>query len=670
MIMTKEGGDDSFSFQKFVFIVSRKQYVQSLESEEVLLIGGDFNGHVDSRKDGFESCHGGCGYGARNDDGLRNLEYAVASDLIIANTQYRKRKSHLITYTSGGRETQIDFWMLRRRDRRLLQDSKVIPTDHVAAQHHLLVMDLKISRPRKRYPRTETQRIKWWNLKDRKEVFFASMAPSTLPHPTRSVAEMWLSTSSVIRLTAENTLGKTTLRKPKVQKATWFWNEEVQAAIREKKSKYKLWWRTRQPEDRGAYLAAKRKAKKAVSKAKSDRYKAVYDMLDIREGERAVYRLVRERHRSTLDMEHTKIVKGADGAVLRRSGQILERWREYYNHLCNEEFCRPPIPTVPSVEGPVLPLTAVEVSAALAKMKSNKATGPDDIPVDIWKLLGDRGSMWLATLFNKIVAEGRTPDVWQTSVTVPVWKGKRDIADCTSYRPIRLLCHTMKVFERALEARLRKIVSVSLNQCGFVKDCSTTDAIHAVRILLEKHREKNRSVHLAFLDLEKAFDRVPHELLWMSMRSHRVPEEYVRWTKLLYAKPTSVVRCAVGTSRPFPVRVGVHQGSSLSPLLFILCMDTITKEIQKQHPWTLLFADDVMLASESRDDLQKQVQSWKDQLQQYGLRLNTSKTEYMECGPRVEDGSIRVDGTELNKVNCFKYLGSKVTSTGDIDQEG
>ncbi|KAK6751745.1 hypothetical protein RB195_003280 [Necator americanus] len=188
-------------------------------------------------------------------------------------------------------------------------------------------------------------------------------------------------------------------------------------------------------------------------------------------------------------------------------------------------------------------------------------------------------------------------------------------------------------------------------------------------ILLQKHREKNRSVHLTFLDLEKAFDRVPHELLWMSMRSHKVPEECVRWTKLLYAKPASVIRRAARTSRPFPVQVGVHQSSSLSPLLFVLCMDTITKEIQK-HPWTLLFADDVMLASESRDDLQKQVQFFKDRLQQYGLRLNTSKIEYMECGPRIKDGSIRVDGTELNKVNRFKYLGSKVTSTGDIDQEG
>ncbi|ETN77387.1 hypothetical protein NECAME_11086 [Necator americanus] len=99
----------------------------------------------------------------------------------------------------------------------------------------------------------------------------------------------------------------------------------------------------------------------------------------------------------------------------------------------------------------------------------------------------------------------------------------------------------MKVFEGVLEARLNKIVSVSLNQCGIVKDYSTINAIHTIRILLQKHREKNRGVHLAFFHLEKAFDRVPHELLWMSMSSHRVPEKYVRWAKLLYAKPTSVV---------------------------------------------------------------------------------------------------------------------------------
>ncbi|KAK6745717.1 hypothetical protein RB195_012062 [Necator americanus] len=279
--------------EKVCFWEDLEQYVQPLEGEEVLLIGGDVNGHVGSRKDGFESCHGGYGCGALNDDGLRILEYALASDLIIANTQNRERKSHLITYTNGGPETQIDFWMLHRRDRRLLRDSKVIPTDHVAAQHHLLVIHLKIFRPRKRHPRTETQRIKWWNLKDRKR------------------------------------------------------NKDVQAAIREKRSKCKLWWRIRHPEDRDAHLAEKREARKAVFMAKTDRYKAVYDMLDTREGERAVYRIVRARHRLTLDMEHTEIVQG----------------------ILMKPFC--------AALGPVLPNTALEVSAALPKMKTNKATSPE-----------------------------------------------------------------------------------------------------------------------------------------------------------------------------------------------------------------------------------------------------------------------------------------------------
>ncbi|RCN37939.1 hypothetical protein ANCCAN_16152 [Ancylostoma caninum] len=73
----------------------------------------------------------------------------------------------------------------------------------------------------------------------------------------------------------------------------------------------------------------------------------------------------------------------------------------------------------------------------------------------------------------------------------------------------------MKIFERILDSRLRDIVEIAPNQGGFVKNCSTTDAIHAVRLLTEIHREKRKTVHLAFLDLEKSFDRVPRELIWL-----------------------------------------------------------------------------------------------------------------------------------------------------------
>ncbi|EYC22247.1 hypothetical protein Y032_0017g3239 [Ancylostoma ceylanicum] len=126
------------------FYEDLEQYVHSIEDEEVLLLGGDLNGHIGEEREGFDRWHGGYGYGTRNEEGQRILEFAAMSDLVIAKRQFRKRKSHLVTFTSGGRETQIDFWMLRRRDRNILVDTKVIPSDHFAAQHHLLVMDLKI----------------------------------------------------------------------------------------------------------------------------------------------------------------------------------------------------------------------------------------------------------------------------------------------------------------------------------------------------------------------------------------------------------------------------------------------------------------------------------------------------------------------------------------------
>ncbi|KAK6767017.1 hypothetical protein RB195_026345 [Necator americanus] len=352
------------SFRNSVTAEDLEQYVQFLEGEEVLLIGGDFNG---SRKDGFESSHGGYGYRARNDDGLRILEYAVASDLIIANTQTCRCPT---PFARHGLES--------------LPSKKKTSKDRNTANQMA-----ESGRP--------------------KGGVFASVASSTLL------------TLLVVRRKCGRLL------------------PALHDDLGEHSGK----------DDSRRSRTATMLCTTCLIPGKA----------------RGVYSLVRARHRSTLNMEHTKIVKGADGAVLRRSSQILERWREYYNHLCNEELCQPPIPTVPTVGGPILLITAVEVSA-LAKMKSNKATVPDDILADVWKLLGDRG-------------------------------------------PLRLLCHTMKVFERVLEACLRKIVSVSLNQCGFVKDCSTIDAIHAVRILLEKHREENRSVHLAFLDLEKAFDRTP-----------------------------------------------------------------------------------------------------------------------------------------------------------------
>ncbi|VDO81667.1 unnamed protein product [Heligmosomoides polygyrus] len=91
-----------------------------------MMIAGDLNGHVGVTKDGY-SCHGGFGYESRNADGERNLVYAESHNLTIVNTVYRKHDSHFISFYSGSTRTQIDFVLVKDRDRNLVTDAKVVP---------------------------------------------------------------------------------------------------------------------------------------------------------------------------------------------------------------------------------------------------------------------------------------------------------------------------------------------------------------------------------------------------------------------------------------------------------------------------------------------------------------------------------------------------------------
>ncbi|VDO76064.1 unnamed protein product [Heligmosomoides polygyrus] len=195
--------------------------------------------------------------------------------------------------------------------------------------------------------------------------------------------------------------------------------------------------------------------------------------------------------------------------------------------ISNVKFAHSAIPFAPPIYGPVPKITVSETEAALRKTNSGKATALDDLPANLWKSKSWCPADWLTAFFNQVVAEKKVPEGWQQSTTIPIWKKKGSPADCASYRPIRLLSHTMKIFERIVDGRIRDVVQLSTNQCGFVSGCGTVDAIHAVRLLLEKHREKQKPVHFAFLDLEKAFDCVPREVIWYALREHGVPEELI-----------------------------------------------------------------------------------------------------------------------------------------------
>ncbi|KAK3527512.1 hypothetical protein QTP86_024294, partial [Hemibagrus guttatus] len=310
-----------------------------------------------------------------------------------------------------------------------------------------------------------------------------------------------------------------------------------------------------------------------------------------------------------------------------------------------------------------------EVRKALKRMKSGKAVGPDDIPVEVWKCLGEAAVEFLTSLFNRVLESERMPEEWRRSVLVPIFKNKGDVQSCSNYRGIKLMSHTMKVWERVEEARLRKEVEICEQQYGFMPRKSTTDAIFALRILMEKYRDGQRELHCVFVDLEKAYDRVPREELWYCMRKSGVAEKYVRVVQDMYERSRTVVRCAVGQTEEFKVEVGLHQGSALSPFLFAIVMDQLSEEVRQESPWTMMFADDIVICSESREQVEENLERWRFALERRGMKVSRSKTEYMCVNEREGSGTVRLQGEEVKKVQEFKYLGSTVQNNGECGKE-
>jgi hypothetical protein len=245
-----------------------------------------------------------------------------------------------------------------------------------------------------------------------------------------------------------------------------------------------------------------------------------------------------------------------------------------------------------------------EVRDVLKRAKLKRAIGPDGIPVEAWKCLGEIGVVWLTKLFNKILKTRKMPDEWRKSFIVPIYKNKGDIQDCTNYHGIKLMSHTMKLWERVMETRIRKLTTITENQFGFMPGRSTTEAIFSIRQLIEKYREQRKDLHMVFIDLEKAYDIVPRDLLWKVLDERNIPKGYIDVIRDMYEGSMTTIKTICGVTNEFPVTTCLHQGSSLSPYLFTLVIDELTKNIQDEVPWCMLFVDDIVLVDKTREGVE------------------------------------------------------------------
>ena len=188
-------------------------------------------------------------------------------------------------------------------------------------------------------------------------------------------------------------------------------------------------------------------------------------------------------------------------------------------------------------------------------------------------------------------------------------------------------------------------------------------------MLMEKYRKGQRELHCVYVDLEKAYNRVPREELWYCMRKSGIVEKYVRLVQDMYKESETVVRCALGTTENFKIKIGLHQGSMLSPFLFAVIMDRLTDEVKTEPPWTMLFADDIVICKETREEVEQRLECWRYALERRGMKVSRSKTKYLCISGGNDNETVKMEYTKVPRVKEFKYLGSPVQESGSCERE-
>jgi hypothetical protein len=178
-----------------------------------------------------------------------------------------------------------------------------------------------------------------------------------------------------------------------------------------------------------------------VSEARGQTYTELYRKLNTKEGENDVYKMAKLREMKTRDFHQVKCIKDEADRLLVKDEEIKNIWRAYFDKLFNDELDD----SIDANRRFVRRIQESEVKEALKKMKTSKALGPDDIPIEVWRCLEDKAIVWLTKLFNTIFRSNKMPDEWRRSILVPIFKNKGNIQSCTNYRGIKLMSHTIKL---------------------------------------------------------------------------------------------------------------------------------------------------------------------------------------------------------------------------------
>ena len=660
-------------------------------SNDLKLIMGDFNAKIGhdinmSRFVGNESLHE-----VTSTNGLRLLDFAISTNMVIGSTTFIHKKIHKVTWRSPDGQTlnQIDHILIDLRHRSSLIDIRTFRGANVDSDHFLVASKLrhKINRSYHKKRNNDTKKIDTEYLKKTKIANeYRKELKSTIV--VRDVAPTVETTWQDLKQTIINASKKTIPEIKKGKTNLWF-DEECSEITKKKNEAYKTMIQkhyTRAAEER--YKELRREEKRTHKKKKREYMEDLYrdiEHLKTQKEARKFYQLV-NNVRADFNPRTTTCRK-KNGDLTRDPDEVLVRWREHFVELLagkdevEDLTTHNMLPTINSDNEDLEHNTPTmhEIEIAMKKLNNNRSAGPDSIKAELFKTNEMSLNKAIHDLICSIWTQEQMPTEWEEASVCPIHK-KGDKLDCGNYRGISLLNSAYKIFSIILFHRLETYTSKIIGnyQCGFQKGKTTTDQLHTIRQILEKTKEYNIDTYHLFIDYKSAYDSVNREKLLEAMLDFNIPKKLVSLTRMTLKRVSCRVKILSSLSEPFFTEKGLRQGDSLSCLLFNIALEKAIRDsgintngtILQRTIQLLAFADDIDIIGRTKSSVINAFVALESAAKEMGLVINADKTKFLISTNNSPDLSpLKIGNYTFETVKQFTYLGTLISSSNDLKIE-
>lgn len=727
---------------KDAFYMQLYSTMSALPSRDLTVLMGDFNGQVGTNPTPHGGVMGSHGYGQQepSENGERLLQLAAAFKLRLANTFFPHKRDHTATHVLHRADNEvvlrvIDYFAVSKRLMSSITDCRVFRGFCADSDHHLLVLSLRLRLSAAKHqgtPGSSSNRYNVARLQRSKPVQqqyqmdlhnrFSSLvgAPQQLPDPEVE----WARLKEAAQQAAATALGS----QPRQRERTFALSSNTLKAVDRKHEAHAAYLSKPSASTKAAYRASNNVAKRAVLRDQERFYKkqALLAEKAFMCGNLAVFhkhvqRVFGPEGGSRSSSEPQCILGGADGNQLLQSREaIIKRFAEHFAQVLNCPADLDPA-MQQTLEGLVQqieqgqgspqqgddaaePPSVKEVAEAVFHLRNGAAPGADGIAAPMLKL-STTMITWLHRVITAVWASGRAPVEWKRALLVALYKGKGDRRVTDNFRGISLLSIPGKVYALVIMARVSCHIDAQLLDCqsAFRRGRGLTDSLFTIRMIMSKCVEFGQPLHMAFVDLRKAYDSVPRDALWRVLRVYGVHQKLVGLLEDLHTGTQAAVRMGGGLSEWFDVRSGVRQGCVIAPLLFNIYIDFVVKQALALMPEgcgvqlayhcdgklhrlkhgkaesmelvsILLYADDMALLSSDAEELAVMLQTMDRVSAGFGMRINASKTEILSvpaaaAQQEVTPTAVQISEGEVKQVSSFKYLGSLLDESGKLDRE-